>query len=309
MKNDETIIIGAGPAGASAAIYLARFYHPVTLIDAKDKVHGRTSMATHLENFLGHTNPVSGKEFLTRIDEQLLRFPIKRVNGKVTKAIKKDDRFLITTDNDEKYNAKYLIIAVGLSDNMPEIEGLDPYYDTAIYHCLVCDWFQNSDKKIAVISNTDDGIETALEINSMHRPPALVVVPSENNITFSGEMIEKAKADNIPVYLSPLSQLEGKDGGLSSIILADNTKISIEVLFTRLGYKRFDQFLDEGSINIERNENGFIEVNFRTFESSIQNLFAIGPCNNGPDQAIIAGGEGALAAIEIHERILRDNGI
>ena len=76
MKVPKTIVIGAGPGGATAAIYLARFNHDITILDAADHIHGRTAWAYELENVLGFIEPTPGTEFLKRIDIQLLRFGI-----------------------------------------------------------------------------------------------------------------------------------------------------------------------------------------------------------------------------------------
>jgi thioredoxin reductase (NADPH) len=305
MNKPQTIIIGGGPAGASAAIYLARFFDPVTLIDAPFQVHGRTSMATSLENFLTNENPVTGKEFLTRISNQLNKYPIERVYEKVIRVSRPEQKFIIETDKQSIFESDYLVIAVGLSDIMPKIDGLGPYFDNSIFHCLMCDWYRNRDKKIAVVSNTDDGLETALMINFMHRPPLLSVVPSKEDHSFSKNLVTMAESNNVLVFRKPITEVIGENGYLQKIGLTDGTRIEAEVLFTRLGYDRFDYFLDEGKIFPDRNERGFIKVDFKTFESSVKNLFAIGPCNDGPDQAIIAAGEGALTATEIHDRIIK----
>jgi thioredoxin reductase len=309
-SNHQTIIIGAGPAGTSTAVYLARFCHPVTILDAPNEVHGRTAMASSLRNFLGHTLAIPGPEFIERLKQQRANYAIDYHEAKVTKVSRQpDDSFTIETDKGQSYHAKYLVLAVGVGDNMPEIDGLDPYYDTGIFHCLTCDWYDHRDQKAVVIANDDRGISTALMINHLHQPPSLAVVPAKE-AQYSTAMLTKAKAANIPVYYSPIEAVHGLLGSLSAISLADGTKIATEVLFTKLGHVRFDTFLDEGGIKPKREpEEGFIAVDWRTFESSVANLFAVGPCNDGPDQAIIAGGEGALAAMEIHRRILAEAGI
>jgi thioredoxin reductase (NADPH) len=307
---DNTIIIGGGPGGSSAAIYLARFCHPVTLIDAGEAVAGRTGMATSLRNFLGNTIQTPGPEFLSRIKTQMDDYEIEQVEAKVEKVTKEDDGFTVTTDKGDIYQAKYLIVAVGVSDNMPEIEGLDPYYDSGIFHCLTCDWYDHRDQKAAVIANDDRGLTTALALDFMHRPPSLCVIPAKPNPKFTQAMQDKCAAKNIAVYTSPIKELKGAFGNLSAIVLEDGTEVETEVMFTKLGHVRLDQFLDEGNIKPDREpEEDFIKVDFKTFESSVENLFAIGPCNEGPDQAIIAAGEGALAASAIHSRILTDSGI
>ncbi len=310
MTNTPTIIIGAGPGGASAAIYLARFCHPVLLFDAPEEVHGRTFMAPDINNFLGETTPPTGPNFIERINNQLKNYPqIERRTEKVTKVVRSEDGFKVTTTQGN-YTAPHVILAIGLSDNMPPINGLDPYYDHAIFHCLTCDWYERRDKKIAVIANTDRGISTALMLNHLHRPPRLVVIPGQDGFDFSSAMRDQAKAADITVYESPIKELIGADGYLHSVKLADGTAVEVEVLFTKLGHQRFDQFLDAGAIEVERDpDEGFIKVDWRTVETSVKNLFAVGPCNNGPDQIIIAGGQGAMAALEIHTRLLAAQGL
>lgn len=301
----KTIIIGAGPGGASAAIYLARYCHDVMLIDASHKIHGRTAMAGHVENFLGLVEPAPGQAILDNVAKQLQNFGITPVAEKVTKVSKENDStFTVTTEEGNEHRADYVIVAVGVGDNMPKIDGLDPYYDHAIFHCLTCDWYWNRDKKAAVIANDDRGIETALMINGLHKAPLLTVIPAETP-RFSPELVIKAKANGIAVFESPLKELHGENGDLREVVLEDGTAVEAEVLFTKLGHKRYDKFLDEGGVVVEREPNGgFIKVDWQTFESSVSNLFAVGPCNEGPDQAIIAAGQGAMAALEVHRRIV-----
>lgn len=307
MPNEQThtIIIGAGPAGASAAIYLARYCHAVTIFDAPSEVHGRTSMAPDIHNFLTYSEPVKGPAFMEKINAHLAKHPIERIEEKVVKVTRNDNIYTVTTNKGTVRRAGFVVLAVGLSDNMPEIDGLDPYYDNAIYHCLTCDWYERRDKKIAVIGNTDRAISTAAMIHDLHVPPKLVVIPANNKPQFSRETRALAKLKNIEVFDSPLMKLIGQDGFLHAVRLKDGAKVDVEVLFTKLGHKRFDQFLDEGGITVEREPNeGFIKIDWRTFETSMQNLFAVGPCNEGPDQAIISAGQGAMAALEIHKRIV-----
>lgn len=308
-EDHHTIVIGGGPGGASAAIYLARFCHPVIILDTPSEVHGRTSMATSLENFLGNTLPTPGPEFLSRVKVQLRNYNIPVHEEKVTKVSQKDNGFSVESSKGKSYPCRYLVVAIGVGDNMPEIDGLDPYFDTSIFHCLTCDWYEHRHLDAAVIANDDRGITTALALDAMNRPPSLVVIPAKAP-TFSEALLEKAKAKNIPVYTSPLKEVHGVFGNLQKVTLEDGTTVKAKVLFTKLGHFRYDQFLDKGGIKVDREEEeGFIKVDWRHFESSVKNLFAVGPCNDGPDQAIIAAGEGALAAMEIHNRILTDLGI
>lgn len=307
MKNTyhQTIIIGAGPAGSSASVYLARFCHDVAIINAGGKVPGRTGMASGIKNLIGTQEAIKGSDFLKQMRIQREEYDIPTYKTKVEKAAYDEatKRFIIETDTDT-YEATYLVLAVGVADNMPEIEGLDPYYDSGIFHCLTCDWYDHKEQPSAIIANDDRGIVTALTLDAMYRPPLLSVIPAKQP-NFSPEMLAKAQAKDITVYPSPLKEVRGTMGQLNTLILEDGTEVTAEVFYTKLGHTRNDTFLDKGGITVDREpEENFIKVNWRTFESSFPNLFAVGPCNDGPDQVVIAAGEGALAAMEIHRRII-----
>jgi thioredoxin reductase (NADPH) len=309
MSKPSTIIIGGGPGGASAAIYLAHYNMPVLLIDAPEKIHGRTKMAATLENFLSHTDRIDGPKFIQRIDAQLKLFPIERKNEKVIEVGQGKDEFLVKTEEGNEYHGKYIILAVGFRDIGLKIEGIDPYYDEGIYHCITCDWFQNRNKKIAVIGNTDGAIKLAREINLMLPPPKLIVTPDQAKPQYSKELLELAKKDKIEIFFSPLIEVIGDGKYIQKIKLADDTIIAIDVLFTTLGKVPRIKFLERGKIMVDIDDRGLIKVDWRTFETSVKNLFAVGPCNNGPDQAIIAAGQGAMAALHISSRIKKELGL
>lgn len=219
-------------------------------------------------------------------------------------ASKQGDEFVVETESGPTHRAEFLIVAVGLKDPMPKIAGLDPYYDTAIFHCLTCDWYQNRDKQTLIVSNDNQGLQTALAIILRHRPPLISVVPSEPDPRYSKPWLARARAEKIKVYREPLQHLEGNNGNLQAVVLTDGRRVAGEVMFTLLGHRSLDTFLDQETIPVKRDGRGFIKINWRTFESSVTGLYAVGPCNDGPDQAIIAGGQGALAALAIHQQIL-----
>jgi len=306
MVNKTTIIIGSGPAGASAAIYLARYKHKVILIDAAPNPYGRTHYAYDLDNYLTHTQKVSGPQFIKKIDKQLAIFSVDKIKDKVVKVSKDKSGFKIKTKKGKVFKADYVVIAVGVLDGYIKLNNIDDFYDNGIYHCITCNWWQNRKRKMVIVSNSDEGIVIAREIVAMERPPYIAVIPENEGYSYSRNEIELAKKAKIPIFESPLAKINGQDKFIINLGLVDGTIIDAQCIFTILGYQRRDKFLDEGKIKLMRNEGGFIKVDFKTFESSLKNLFAVGPCNDGPDQAVIAAGQGAMAALEIHKRIITE---
>ncbi|OQA51772.1 MAG: Thioredoxin reductase [candidate division WS2 bacterium ADurb.Bin280] len=306
MVKPNIIIIGAGPAGASCSIYLKRFNYRVKIIDAGGDIKGRTSMATGINNFIGLEGRPNGKKLLRKIKKQLDFYGVDFVNDEVIGVGKKSDIFYVYTKLGRVFKCDYLVIAVGLVDKMPPIEGLGPYFDHSIFHCSTCDWHENRNKKTAIVAVDDYGLKLAREIAYMKKPPLLSVIPSKKDFDFSKQIVSALKKMDVLVYFSKISELVGREGFLKEIILDDGQRVEAEVIFTTLGYERLDGFLQKGNANPQRNDEGFIVVNHRNYRSSIDRMYAIGPCNDGVDQAIIAGGQGATAALDIHVGILNE---
>lgn len=305
MREARAIIIGAGPAGASAAIYLARYCIDVLLIDNRPEIAARTTWVHSLQNYLGHLEYESGSEFLSRIDKHLARYPaIQRRQETVTSISQRPDNlFLVQASEGSEYLTPHVILAVGVNDKMPNKVANFQDLGDFTSHCIACDWYQNRDKKLTVIADDDTGISTALLFNKMHRPPELVVVPY-TTATYSPEMLQQAEAQQITIHHSPITALQQIDASSLAATLHDGTTFSTEFIFTRLGHERMDHFLDRGNIHPDRDASGYLLVNWENFETSVPNLFAVGPCNAGPDQVSIAVGEGAVAAATLGRRIL-----
>jgi thioredoxin reductase (NADPH) len=306
----KTIVIGAGPGGATAAIYLARFNHEVLLLDAGKEIHGRTAWAFELENVLGFTEPMPGPEFIKHIDVQLRRFGIEKKEEVVSKVSRSDaGRFTVVTNSGSKFSADYLVVSVGVHDVMPDVDNVYDYFGHSIFPCPACNWYQTKDRRTGIVANSDRGLVTARAFNAMQKGSALCVLPDRPDTYFSPDLHKKAEAEGIKVYTSPLICLMGTKGKLESVTLADDTELQLDILYTRLGVKRHDIFLNDPSLPIGRDADGYIQVNFETLESSVPNLFAVGPCNSGQDQVMIAAGQGAVAAMTIHDRLLTELGI
>ncbi len=310
MTQEKTIVIGAGPGGASAAIYLARFNQQVTLFDAGKTIRGRTAWAYELENVLGFTKPLPGPDFLHNIDQQLKRFDIDKREETVTAVTKTPEgRFMVNTDKPAHYLADYVIVAVGVHDVMPDAPDVYDYFGKSVFPCAACNWYQTKGCKTAIITNSDMGLITARAFNAMQKGSALCVLPDRPDTAFSRDLVVLAESEGIAVHSSPLICFNGENGKLHSVTLANGANLNLDILYTRLGVKRHDIFLNAETLVVDRDQDGYIKVNFETLESSVPNLFAVGPCNTGPDQIIIAAGQGASAAMVIHDRILTNLGI
>lgn len=287
----DCIIVGAGPGGLQAAIYLGRFNRDVLLVD---RGGGRTAHARSIENFLTQ-KAVSGKELIERGLEQARSFNVRIEKGLVTSIMKKE--FFEVASKEALYRAKFVIVSSGVIDNFPPIENLYRFLGTSFFTCVDCDGYKTIGKKLVIVGNTIESVRLAFAMKEMYTDDITLVLyfydpPADYKEELKDQGIRLVKGE--PVRALGEEHIEALE-------LNDGSRIPCEAVLSNFGYKLNDQFLK--SLDLKRDSKDFkIAVN-NVYESSIHGLYIVGPLNAGNDQAVIAAGEGAVAAIDINKRL------
>ncbi len=287
----DCIIIGASPGGLQAAIYLGRFNRDVLLVD---RGGGRTAHAKSIENFLTH-KAISGREIIERGLEQAKSFKVRIEKGLVTAVVKRD-HFEVTAA-DVLFRAKYVIVSSGVNDNFPRIENLYKFLGTSFFTCVDCDGYKTTGKKLIIIGNSIETVRLAFGMKVMYTGDITLVLyfydpPPDYKEELKEQGIRLVKGE--PVRLIGEERIEALE-------LNDGSRIACEAVLSNFGYKLNDHFLK--GLDLKRDAKGFkIAVN-SVYESSVHGLYVVGPLNTGNDQAVIAAGEGAVAAIDINKRL------
>ncbi len=294
IRSFDCIIIGAGPGGLQAAIYLGRYNRSVLLLDRSG---GRTWHAQHIENVLTH-GTISGSEIIDRGIEQARPFRV-RVERKRVVSVRKNGLFAVST-LEETYQAPYVIVSSGVYDILPRIENIFRFLGTGYYTCIDCDGYEMTNKKVVVLGDRLEAVHVALAVKQMYTrditfipyrfalPESAAEVLSEEGITI---------VTDEPVRIAGDREVEGlelKNGGL----------VRCEAIMATFGMKLNDDFL--AGLNLKRDAARFKFVVNNSFESSLRGLYIVGPLNTGNDQVVIAAGEGAVAAIDINKRLLEE---
>ena len=141
----DVIIIGAGPAGISAALYTIRSGLETTVITAGDSALAK---AEKIENYYGFAEPISGKELLTRGIDGAERLGVKFTNKQAVSIDYEDGGFSVVTSDDKKHGCKAVLLATGSRRLAPSIEGLTEFEGKGVSYCAVCDAFFYRNKKI-----------------------------------------------------------------------------------------------------------------------------------------------------------------
>jgi thioredoxin reductase (NADPH) len=288
----DCIIIGAGPGGLQAAIYLGRYNRRVLLIDRSG---GRTWHARKIENFLTQ-KAIPGRDIIKTGMEQARSFNVTIEKGLVVKVLKQDN-FEISTESD-RYYSKFVIVSSGAYDNLPPVENVLKFLGEGFYTCIDCDGYHTTNKKLVILGNSLHTVHLAFGMKEMFTKDITLIlyfyqVPEVYR--------EELKEEGIVLITGRPKKIVG-DERVEGLELEDGRVISCEAIMSNFGYKLNDGFLSD--LKLKRDAEGFKYITNGEYESSLSGLYIIGPLTRN-DQAIIAAGEGAMAAIDINKRLLQ----
>ena len=292
--NKDILIIGAGPAGISAAIYLSRSKYSFTLLE-KDMVGGKLNTITDIENYPGFTL-ISGPELIMKYQEQLKARNIEVVNDNIQGITKEEGLFKVVADNNA-YLVKVLIIATGSANKRTGVKGEKEFVGRGISYCAVCDGFFYRNKDVLVFANESKGYKEALYLEKLVNKLYLV---NDNDLDDEDNDLESLKNSKKVDFLYGFSIKEyvGDEFGLTGVIL-ENTKtkdeLSLEVsgVFPFIGEIPSSYFLS--TLNLDMN-NGYININSNC-ETNVVGVYAIGDIvHKTLKQIVTAASDGAIAA-------------
>ncbi len=276
----DIIVIGGGPAGVSAAIYLKRFKLDVAII-MKDQ--GTLAATDHIENYYGIVEPVTGKDLFQRGIAQAKRLEIPILVEEVT-GIDNFDNFIVRTDA-QTHQAKAVLLATGANKTGLKVKGFADYVGKGISFCAICDGFLYRNKKIGLVGH-GEFMREELE--------ALANISQDIVVFTNGETLEK-DVEGHPVVTDRIKALRGDD--LLRVVETTAGDHQVDALFIAMGTASAADFaLRMGAFT----ENNSILVDEK-FMTNIPGLFAAGDCIGGLKQIAKAVADGAQAAIAIHK--------
>lgn len=286
----DCIIIGAGPAGLTAAIYLLRANKKVLIIE-KEGVGGQIASSPLVENYPGYLQ-ISGSDLSNNLFDQVMNlgadFEIDEVK-EITK-----DKKVITDSN--TFNAKTIIIATGCKPRRLNIENEEELIGNGIHFCVSCDGAFYKDKIVGVVGGGNSAIGNALSLSDIAKK--VYVIQNLEYLTCEKTLIDKLnEKENVEVLLSKTIKEYLKEDSLVGIKLNDDTTITLDGLFLSIGLiPAADIFKDL----IDINEYGYIKDN--ESKTNIDGIFVAGDVRNKKiRQLTTATSDGTIAAINVIE--------
>jgi thioredoxin reductase (NADPH) len=295
----DVAIVGGGPAGLSAGIWLARYLHSVVLIDSGDP---RNWATRSVNGFLGlpHIRPPELRE-LGRAECR--RYGVTLVDAIVDRVRQlDDDRFVIELETGERFEARRLLLAIGLRDQWPDIPGLEHVFGANAHVCPDCDGFECRGKKTVVVGTGRKAVGLALNLTTWTRD-IVICTNGEPSGFDREEYCQKLDALNIPVLTERIRGIKtsGTSRDIYSIELDDGMGLDADKLFFTFGQHAADDLAAQ--LGCERDEDGQIIVD-EHYHTSCPNVYAAGDVVPGPQLAITAASDGAIAALAIHKSLV-----
>ncbi len=290
----DSIIIGAGPAGLSAAIYLKRANIDVLVIE-KGTFGGKVNYTAVIDNYLG-AEKTFGPDLAFKFYNHAIENDVEIVSDDIINVTKKDQLFVIQS-NDEEYLAKTIIVASGTTDKKLDLANANKFEHHGISYCAVCDGPLYKNKDVAVLGGGNSALEEALYLTNVTSKVYLIHRRNE----FRGDKKVIEQIENNPKIILKLSltieELIG-DKSLEQIKLNNGEVINVSALFPYIGQIPNTQFLSFTNLC---NENGYIIVN-NNMDTNVPGLFAAGDVTNQKlKQVVTATSDGAIAATSVIE--------
>jgi thioredoxin reductase len=295
----DVAIVGGGPAGLSAAIWLARYLHRVLLVDSGDPRNWETR---GINGFLGHPG-VRPAELRGMGRDEARSQGVELVDATCDTVSKiGEETFELVLADGARHRARRLLLAIGLKDVWPDIPGLEHVYGADAHVCPDCDGRECTDKKVVVIGAGRKAVGMALNLTTWTNQ--IIICTNGQSPDFDlPEYCQKLDALNIPVIQAPITRIHHTGARVQSLDFEEGMSLDTDKIFLAVAQYPADDL--GAQLRCERDAGGHIIVD-DAYHTSVRNCFAAGDIVPGPQLAIAAAGDGAIAALAIHKSLVPD---
>jgi thioredoxin reductase (NADPH) len=295
MRNVDCLVIGAGPAGLTAAIYLARFRRDIAIVDSG---RSRATYIPRTRNYPGFPDGISGPELLERLRSQAERYGAKVETGLVD-SLEKDGDMFTAGFGDERIRARRVLVATGIVDKEPDMRDFkEAVKRGCIRLCPICDGFEVTDTAVAVYGPAKSAAGHALFIRTFVRE-ATVVVPRNDEPMGAAE---RASLDRCGVHVidSPVAEVYMTGDHRAGVRTTDGQELVFDTLYPSLGSRPRVEVATQLGARTSEEGNLIVDAHQHT---SLPGLYAAGDAVAALHQISVATGQAAIAATSIHNAL------
>ncbi len=293
----DCLIIGGGPAGLTAAIYLARYRRKVLVVDGGKS---RAAWIPKTHNYPGFEDGISGKALLGKLREQAEEYGAELQAGEVTKLDKARGGFAATA-NANTIAAKRVLMATGIVDETPALPGLrEAVYEGSLRFCPICDGYEVRDQRIAVLGHVETGWRKALFLRTYSRDVTFLCVDDPAEV--SPECDRGLKEGAVDFPRERVIDVD-RSGERIAAILESGKRLEFDVLYPALGCEARSKLAM--ALGTRTNDTGNLIVNDAQL-TSVEGIYAAGDVVSDLHQISVGIGHATIAATKIHNELDRN---
>jgi thioredoxin reductase len=289
VREVDAVVVGGGPGGLAAALWLGRYRRSVVVVDSEDY---RSAAVERSHGYLGR-DPQTPVELLARGREELLAYPTASVLPSYVSGIaRRDDGLFSVALGDGSLIAHRVVIATGVRDVLPEVEGFDEHYGASVFHCPACDGYEARDRDVVAIGWDVHLVGFATTLLNWARSVTVVT----NGRRFAGdEACRKTMADNgIDLIEEDVLSFEGTRGDLRCLTLQSGRQLPTSLVFFSLDH--VPQVDHAVSLGCDLDDEGYVVVD-REGQTTVPGVFAAGDITPGLQLVQVAAASGAVAGV------------
>ena len=298
QKNFDVIIIGGSYSGLSAAMSLGRSLRQILIIDSGLPCNRQTP---HSHNFItqdGEKPAVISAKAKLQVD---LYKTVHFYNGLALKAIKKENRFEVSTESGEVFNSRKILFASGVKDLFPEIKGFADCWGISVLHCPYCHGYEVKNEKTAIIANGEMAFEYAKLISNWTKDLRLCT-NGKSALTLEQTQILKKKG--ISIFEDEIDSFEHNDGYVSNIVFKNQEKVEVKAIYARPPFEQHCSL--PADLGCDINEQGLLKVDAMQ-KTNVPGIYASGDCTTQMRSVAIAVSTGSFAGAVINKDFIDED--
>jgi thioredoxin reductase (NADPH) len=298
VNDPEVLIVGAGPAGLTAATYLGRFRRRTLVVDAGEP---RACWIPVSHNMPGFPAGIGGSDILKRMREQAEEYGAVVMSGRVETLARDGDGFVAQVDG-RAIHARAVLLATGVVDHHPDLPGVERAVQRSLVRvCPICDGYEATDKAVAVIGHSDKGAREAAFMRTYSDRVTLIHIGPADALSRRDELDRLG----VELILAPLEAVELEQDRVTALTWGGQTR-AFDLVYSALGTSPNAE-LAQG-LDARLSEDGRLEVDLHQ-TTSVPGLYAAGDVVRGLNQIAVATAEAAVAATDIHNRLRKADGL